>query len=640
MGRSKCYSTITITTDPTNATLSFAASELARCLEAVTGGKARVADSGKGIRVGLMSDFPDIQSPAVPNPELDDAVHIAVSGAVGVIAGINPRSALLGVYRYLTAIGCRWVRPGKDGEYLPKVGCLPDVKVDETASYRHRAVCIEGAVSYEHVRDMVDWIPKVGFNGYFIQFREAHTFFDRWYQHHLNPVKSGDKLSVEDARKYTQGIAGELKKRGMLFHKVGHGWTCEPFGLSGLGWEKQEQAIAPEISRYFAMLNGERKLFGGVAINTNLCYSNPEVRQIINTEIANYATDHPEIDYLHFWLADGYNNNCECESCRKLRPSDWYVRMLNELDELLTGRGIKTRIVFLVYVDLLWPPTREVIKNRDRFVLMFAPITRTYSQAFKGAGTLPEIQAFELNKMTMPKDVDVNLALLKGWQTMFPGDSFDFDYHLMWDHLNDPGHMHIARLIAADMTGLKKIGINGYVSCQIQRIFLPTGLAMTAMGKTLWNDRTKFDDLVADYFNAAFGTDGAACQAYLGTLSGIFDPVFMRGEKPGTEGEAAKRFASVQGHIDAFAPVIAKNLKLKDACQARSWFYLKHHAELTASLAKALQAKAEGNKDKAKALWLETRLMAFQKEEAIHPVFDACLFAGIFDGQFGNVPAV
>jgi hypothetical protein len=36
----------------------------------------------------------------------------------------------------------------------------------------------------------------------------------------------------------------------------------------------------------------------------------------------------------------------------------------------------------LVYVDLLWEPLQENIRNPERFILMFAPITRTYSQAF------------------------------------------------------------------------------------------------------------------------------------------------------------------------------------------------------------------------------------------------------------------
>ena len=663
-----CGRAISISVDVSDPTLAFAASELARCLEAVTGGQVNVSAPGaEGIAVGLMSDFPHIRIPDVPDRELDDAIYIDVTGAKGTIAGVNPRSALIGVYRYLTEIGCRWVRPGKDGEYLPEACCLPDVRVEETASYRHRAVCIEGAVSYEHVRDMIDWIPKLGFSGYFIQFREAYEFFDRWYSHTGNPGKTGEKLSVETARDYTRLIVEETKKRGMLFHKVGHGWTCEPFGLSGLGWEQGSPEVTAEVSQYLAELDGERKLFGGVPINTNLCYSNPQARKIVNEDIANYAAEHPEIDYLHFWLADGYNNNCECENCRALRPSDWYVRMLNELDELLTSRGIKTRIVFLVYVDLLWPPVSEVIKNRDRtchldhseksldpeldsgppagrndaagrFVLMFAPITRTYSKAFKAGHDVPDIPPFVLNKLDMPRDVDANVALLKSWQASFPGDSFDFDYHLMWDHLNDPGHTDISATISEDMKNLSSIGINGYVSCQIQRIFLPTGLAMTTMGRTLWNTQTRFHDLSEDYFRSAFGEDGPEAWAYLRKLSSLFDPVYMRGEKPGTEAEAARRFASVPEFVESFRPTIEKNANAANACHAKSWFYLNHHADITCSLARALQAQAEGDDGKARALWIETRNMGFEKEPEIHAVFDAWLFAVSLGNRFGCAP--
>ena len=106
---------------------------------------------------------------------------------------------------------------------------------------------------------------------------------------------------------------------------------------------------------------------------------------------------------MHFWLADGSNNHCECELCRDTRPSDFYVQMLNELDEMLTARGLKTRIVFLIYVDLLWPPEQEKIANPDRFILMFAPITRTYSEPSRWTGTLPELPPFERNKLDVPE---------------------------------------------------------------------------------------------------------------------------------------------------------------------------------------------------------------------------------------------
>ena len=65
-----------------------------------------------------------------------------------------------------------------------------------------------------------------------------------------------------------------------------------------------------------------------------------------------------------------------------MRPADWYVRMLNEMDAAFTAHDISGKIVFLAYVDLLWAPEQEQLANPDRFILMFAPITRSYSRSY------------------------------------------------------------------------------------------------------------------------------------------------------------------------------------------------------------------------------------------------------------------
>ncbi len=620
-------------------TILFAAQELAKYLGSISArkiilGRAKNALNQAGLRLGITAEFPGVSAPEVPDIAVDDAIVIDTAGDAGVIAGVNPRSVLLAVYRYLTELGCRWVRPGADGEQLPSLHSLPSIKLAETPSYRHRAVCIEGAVSYEHVRDMVDWIPKLGFNGYFIQFREAHTFFDRWYAHTGNPIVKGAPLDVEQARTYTRGIEKELAKRGLLYHKVGHGWTCEPFGISGLGWEQEVSEPAPEIARYLAEVNGGRKLWRGVALNTNLCYSNSHVRRTMAEAIVAYAREHPEINYVHVWLADGSNNNCECAECQKARPADYYVAMLNKVDELLAQEGLATRIVFLVYVDLLWPPEKERFRNPGRFVLMFAPIGRTYSESFAVEGALPALPPYERNKLTFPKGVAANVAFLRAWQDLFDGDSFDFDYHLMWEHVNDPGHMQISRTIAQDMKNLAKIGLNGFVSCQINRMFFPTALAMTAMGGTLWDTGLSFDDLTRDYFAAAFGPDAESCRDYLVALSDLFDPPYMRGEREDAADEAAAKLARVAGVIRGFMPTIEHNMASENLCHATSWQYLKHHAELTERLAQAVMAKASGDKERAAALWQEVKVMAWEKEPELHRVFDPWLFARRLERNF------
>ena len=72
--------------------------------------------------------------------------------------------------------------------------------------------------------------------------------------------------------------------------------------------------------------------------------------------IADYAENHENVTYLHVWLADGYRNHCECENCKKKRPSDFYMMIMNELDAELESRNLDTRIVFIAYVDTMYPP--------------------------------------------------------------------------------------------------------------------------------------------------------------------------------------------------------------------------------------------------------------------------------------------
>lgn len=617
-----------------NPTIRYAADELARCLNAITEGKVEPE-----IELGLMSDL-GVKAPKVADIALDDGVHIDVTDGGGVIAGINPRSVLLAVYRYLTELGCRWVRPGLDGECLPKLDKLPAVKISERPSYRHRGICIEGAVSVQHVIDMVDWMPKLGFNGYFIQFREAYTFFDRWYS------REGEHITVDQARELTAQVVAEIKKRDLLYHGVGHGWTCEPFGISGLGWDREEGELPAKITRYLAEVNGERKLWHGIALNTNLCYGNPRVRKIITDEIVRYSKAHPEIDIMHFWLADGSNNHCECERCRDTRPSDFYVQMLNELDRKLTAEGLATRIVFLIYVDLLWPPEHERIANPDRFILMFAPITRTYSEPFATDMDIPKPPPFERNRLTFPRSVAENIGFLRAWQADFNGDSFDFDYHMMWDHLRDPGYIPVAKILWQDVRGLRDLGLNGYVSCQLQRAFFPTGLPMTVMGRTLWNRDVGYDEIADDYFAAAFGPDGKLAKEYLESISFLFDPPYLRGETPKVCPENADSLAKVADVVDKFMPTIERNIaslvgpghhgpaQQCNACWAKSWFYLKHSAEICKLFAAAAEEMARDNTDAGRVLWEDTKRYVREHEADLHQVLDTSFFCSTLEGFF------
>ena len=75
-------------------------------------------EAAEGFRLGVMADF-GLDTSEASDIKLDDIVHIDTDEKGGIIAGSNPRSVLLAVYRYLTINGCRWLFPGIDGEMIP-----------------------------------------------------------------------------------------------------------------------------------------------------------------------------------------------------------------------------------------------------------------------------------------------------------------------------------------------------------------------------------------------------------------------------------------------------------------------------------------------------------------------------------------
>ena len=561
-----------------------------------------------------------------------DEICINVADGCGIITGSSERAVLIAVYRFLHGLGCRFLHPGKDGEIIPARTLRKEdlfLQLQERASYRHRSVCIEGAVSYEHVYNMIDWMPKVGMNGYFCQFHTPGIFFKRFYndKEHINIEVT--PVNDEDVDHLWMRLEEEVIKRNLDYHATGHGWTCEPFGIHATGWEPYEAELPKETKACFAMINGKRELWGGVALNTNLCYSRKEIRDKITDAIVAYSQKHPAVKFLHFWLADGKNNHCECEECKKMRPSDYYVRMLNELDEKLTAVGLNAKIVCLIYLDLLWEPVYEKVKNKDRFVLMFAPITRTYTTALTDgdfSGSI-ELSPYERNRLAMPKSVTENMARLSRWQKeQLNGDSFNFDYHLMWDHYLDPGYYACAKIIHKDMAHLEKIGLNGMVSCQVQRAAFPTGLPLYAMAKALWDKTSVFEDVSAEYFAAAFKEKGKAVEQYMETLSELFNPAYMRCEKPLNPVQIDQNCQKIRAVVADFE----KNCLKKDQQMEASWKNLKCHAEFCLKYADVLEAYAGtkiSDRQRAKeALLLYIREM----ERDTHLVFDPFIYQAIF----------
>lgn len=571
-----------------------------------------------GIDEGLVAEVPSVQDPA-----LDDSIAVNIINGNGYITGSNERSVLIAAYRFLKALGCEWVRPGVEGERIPQkeIGQII-VSIREAASYRHRGVCIEGATSYENVMDMLDFLQKVGMNAYFFEHFEPVVFFRRWYNHKSNSYLQAEPVSRDEVIAMLKSLEHEMARRGIIYHKTGHGWTNEPFGLDGTSWSAEDgQDIPEETRRCLAQINGRRELWQNVPMFTNLCYSQVNVRKRMTDAIVEYCKKNPNIDALHFWLADGTNNHCECDVCAQKLPSDWYVLMLNELDEALTEEGLDTKIVFLIYVDLLWVPQEYKLNHPERFILMFAPITRNYGQNYRDHleydGELP---VYKRNKLDFAASLALNLAQLRQWQKVFPGDSFIYDYHLMYAHFNDPGYENCARNIFEDMKCLSDIGINGMISCQLQRCFFPTALPMQMMAAALWDKSCNFEEKARKYYLSAFGPNGMLVEQYLKQISNLFNIYEgpSHGKGANIDGQLCRDYDELNQCLVNFRPIIDRHAE-ENTPWSEDWRHLQVHSDYVIALAKALwltqQQNYEGAQDAVKVAldYLNMNELAIQK---------------------------
>lgn len=628
-----------IISDP-NATITYAAEELTYYLSLLDPSVGFV--SGESCKddypftLTVEADLTSYGLQKAEDPLLDDQYYIDINETQGLILGTNPRSILLGVYAYLRQIGFRFLQPGKQFDYIPNLTKSQELytQFSQSPSFRHRGICLEGACSLENILDFIEWMPKAGFNSFFVQFQIPYTFLARWYEHENNAYTEPEAFDLEKAYSYSHQIDLQLSQRNLLHHRVGHGWTCEAAGYPSFGWMK---TTPHEDTTIFAQLDGKRELFHGVPLNTNLCYSNPEVIKKMTDIIVSYAKNNPTVDYLHVWLADEPNNICECSECTKTTPVDQYIHILNNVDEQLSAIGLSTKIAFLLYQELLWTPTTAKLSNPDRFTLMFAPISRTFMESYPSRISQSPLPDYVRNQITLPATIEENLSFLNQWQKYFKGDSFIYDYPLGRAHYGDLSYLLISQTLHQDIQNLANLGLNGYISCQELRAALPNGFPNYVMGFTLLDQETSFSLLKEDFFRHAYGREYQSVMHYLEQLSVLYHCDYYNGKgpriNPALHSQMEKALVVIQEFRKAFvSPPAASPL------ENYYWELLDYHSQYSLRLTKALFFLSEGNSGEANRCWDEFKTFICENEAKFQPYADVYRITEVSEKYTGFMP--
>ena len=643
---------------PQGECVDYAAEELKKYIVAMSDGNIvpQIVHNAKAdmvvdqdLLLGLLSDI-GLDESDLDDPMIDDIIDVKVENLSGYIAGSNFRSILMGVYRYCESAGVRYIRPGENGDYIPSADLHNHTfELRKKADYPFRGECCEGSISYEHMRDTVYWLPKIGMNMYMIEGTVPYTYMHKWYGHVYNTKlrKPGQVTDYAMLQKYISRLERDVKRAGLQLHTLGHDWMFEKFenvrGDTG-ALEDPDSVLTQKEKNLLAMVKGKRGFYHGDPFYTHFCYSNPDARKIMVDTIVEYIENKPHVDFVHTWLADATNNQCECEECKKHEPSDWYVLFLNELDTELTKRGSDAKIIFIAYVDTIRPPKTFTLKNPNRFILVSA-IGGFYEEGYKKEECTEELPPFERNNFA-PFSAPLRLKCHRDWKAVCGNiKSFIYEYRYYTDMYCDLSQMRVSFETSRDMKALTDVSFEGCISDQTHRMYMPTALPLIAMGNTLFDKSTNFEKLKKDYFMAAFGENGEAVMDYLDKLSPLLSPSNFRvGGKGGIEEEGvgfvearlrpwvnnpdvASRADEIPALLDEFMPIIKQNVSTSsDPARRISWMYLGYHSQICRYHGEILKAGASGDMAKAQEVFIKLRDYLSEYELDFHNVFDLFLY--------------
>lgn len=622
-----------------NSVIDYAAEELKKYLRMMMpeGGDVKIVSgetSEECFRLGLMQDFGlDVSDAEVL--ELDDVIYISCTEKGGIIAGANPRAVLLAVYEYLRQNGCRWLFPGIDGEYIPMTDIHP-VKYRHKPSCRYRGWCSEGAQFQPDVIDAIDFAPKVGLNAFMIQFINPALFYQRYYNHSYNDEnRRPEPISNNQAIQWKRQCETEFAKRGIQFHDIGHGFNYYPFGIIPENYPENtdfNSVITSEQREYISEIGGVRSIDKKDPSFTNFCMSNPKARKKVVDYVADFALKHENVDYLHLWLADGTNNHCECSECQKKTPSDWYMILLNEIEEKLTEVKSDMRIVFISYVDTTWAPLEETLKKSDRFALMLAPIFRSYAYSVPENREKTEILPYKRNKNEFPRSLAASLDYFAEWKKTWHGSNIAFEYHFWRHQCHDLSGLMQARVINEDVKVYKESGIDGLIACGTQRPFFPNGFPFYTYARTMFDTSLTYEQLCEDYYKHLYGDNHIAIRKYLEKIYDIipFEYFSVDAAWERKEGfydpERAKILEDMRSVTEEGRRLIKESYKHDYRVRTVALRLLEFHADFCDLISDWMVAKARNETEKTWELFEKARIEIGKREQEFERYFDHHLY--------------
>jgi hypothetical protein len=478
-GRRDC--TILVPPDPSPA-VKLAAQEIQKYVAAMSGETLPVLDG----------DLEAGQMIVIAQDRATSGISIAVNDQIVRIRGGSDLEVLHAAYRFLDLLGCRFLAPQYD-HYRGAAEVVPTKKTITVATsitskpkLAYRKLYIEEGISHDerNLRQMIEWMPKVGYNVI------------------VCPLDYGNRGRVKWDN-WRDALTPELQKRGIVIEVGGHGY--ENF----LNAEMDGGKHFAEHPEWFGQ---DEKGTRRKAKSQVFCTSNPAAVDFVTKSFLAYVAKRREIQIFDFWPPDGARW-CTCADCAKLgEPPERQAKLLSHVSREVAKVRPDLKMEAIAYSSYIKPPQAETV---DKNVLIdFCPIAQNFEFTLDdpaGHGMREDGSAPRANKQYFDA--------LQDWRTRFDGPISIYSYYrrYAWDSLPVVLPWHMKRELAW-YASIPTQGISTYsepgdwFAYELNHYVLPA---------LAWDREQDVDALVSKFVDARYGDASPIALSTYKTLADV-----------------------------------------------------------------------------------------------------------------------
>jgi hypothetical protein len=447
-----------IVTPPSPTELeAFAAGELSRYMERISGARLPIVKEGERTRLPYSFFVGNTQAAARPGVKATDETMgrdgLALNSIAGgvIVLGRNDLGTVFAVYELLErCFDVRWFMPGETGEYVPHRNTLRmgEIHLTLRPSFRIRWV------------GTGEWALRQRMNVY---------------------VTAGGK-------------------------DVGVRWKWGFHTFNTLIPPEKYYADHPE---YFALVEGKRSVTDSRTHGNQLCTSNPDLIRELSKNLKAVLDAEPDIEIVALSPNDG-GGFCECARCRALDEPGRdrfarYSRRLaifnNEVARAVKESHPNVLVKVGAYAGYARPPLDPGYRPEENIAVQLCHLYFCHNHPV-GAGKCTSGVTYEPTERFLPNEEFEHL--LDQWLRLSPR-LFIYEYYDIAGMSRAKLPWPLVHSMRSDIPYYCKRGVEGFYTQLHEDSWYRLGLNYYIAAKLAWNADLNVDALLDDYFKKFYG---------------------------------------------------------------------------------------------------------------------------------------